>query len=520
MTEARWLDVTPWDLQHPAPDPAVPPVPSAGPRTLVFCTSYAASDEVWELRYRRWVRAVRCNGLHVDQLLIVDDGSPVLPDWPDLTLVREGEPEPAEAALLLFHFRERLGRQGPTEYPGWYRSFCFAAGYAVRRGFQRIVHIESDAFIISARMAEFVNGVGDGWLGFSMLRSDMPESAIQIIAGDAVARFAAFAQTPYAEYSGRAIEMHLPYSRVVEHFVGARYGQYISYIPRNADFSVQVYPPAWRTPQYFWWMEGGAAAPPVDAAATIQKYARSATPGAPLPGAIFRHAVSQICTAIDARAFLQIGDGLGDVTDEVLADVIWLDAKRGQKTEPPAVRLRTFLFNAHADRFFGQHRLGDVIGGQLDVALFGGRQLVEQWLRNFIAVEAACRPTSCVILPDCLPLNPRMAERSFRVDESEPAWMRGFWTGDVWKLLPILHRYRPDLRIFTLDCSPCGLVCCSNLDPQSGKLAQVAAQALDEMEAVDLAGYGLERLWTLFPMLDSRRLLADRQAIADLFGQF
>ena len=48
-------------------------------RTLAFCTSYAESKSAWTERWGRWMRAMTCSGLQFDQLLIVDDGSPVLP---------------------------------------------------------------------------------------------------------------------------------------------------------------------------------------------------------------------------------------------------------------------------------------------------------------------------------------------------------------------------------------------------------------------------------------------------------
>ncbi len=35
---------------------------------------------------------------------------------------------------------------------------------------------------------------------------------------------------------------------------------------------------------------------------------------------------------------------------------------------------------------------------------------------------------------------------------------RIYWTGDVWKLIPILQRYRPDLQLTLFDAPPSGLV--------------------------------------------------------------
>ena len=43
----------------------------------------------------------------------------------------------------------------------------------------------------------------------------------------------------------------------------------------------------------------------------------------------------------------------------------------------------------------------------------------------------------------------------------------GFWTGDVFKFVLILKKYRPDLEFYNSDIPPAGLAIISNLDPNS-----------------------------------------------------
>lgn len=52
-------------------------------RSLIFCTAHARSHLLWTVRYRRWLDAVLGAQLGADQILLVDDGSPVLPGWVD-----------------------------------------------------------------------------------------------------------------------------------------------------------------------------------------------------------------------------------------------------------------------------------------------------------------------------------------------------------------------------------------------------------------------------------------------------
>ena len=92
-------------------------------KTLVFCTAFAYAQDSWWYRYRRWVEALYSSGLHFHQLLLVYDGSAVLPDWPDLTLLREREGATAENTacddpLILYHFEQRLGRAEPDNFEG------------------------------------------------------------------------------------------------------------------------------------------------------------------------------------------------------------------------------------------------------------------------------------------------------------------------------------------------------------------------------------------------------------------
>src|SRR5450631_3652660 len=89
----------------------------------------------WDQRYRAWLDGIRSSELEYDQVLIIDDGSAALPDWPDTVIVRDTDPDGSEAPIVLYHFTEHLGRRSVSDFPGWVRSFFFAARYAVANGF-------------------------------------------------------------------------------------------------------------------------------------------------------------------------------------------------------------------------------------------------------------------------------------------------------------------------------------------------------------------------------------------------
>jgi hypothetical protein len=48
----------------------------------------------------------------------------------------------------------------------------------------------------------------------------------------------------------------------------------------------------------------------------------------------------------------------------------------------------------------------------------------------------------------------------------------GDWTGDVWRIEPILRRWRPDLRVALVDTEPTGVMVAYRLNPASVELAE------------------------------------------------
>ena len=147
--------------------------------------------------------------------------------------------------------------------------------------------------------------------------------------------------------------------------------------------------------------------------------------------------------------------------------------------------------------FFKNYDLRALFPKGFDVAFLDGMHRFEYLLRDFINAERFCHGRSIVFLHDCFPATFRMAERVSIVGEA--------WTGDVWRILPALKKYRPDLRIVFLDCPPTGLVACTRLDSSSKILSEKFHDIVDEFFHIDLNDFGLETLWRLFPIIDTKK---------------
>ncbi|MFH1028430.1 MAG: class I SAM-dependent methyltransferase [Pseudomonadota bacterium] len=121
------------------------------------------------------------------------------------------------------------------------------------------------------------------------------------------------------------------------------------------------------------------------------------------------------------------------------------------------------LFPLTSDDFFRQYDLREVLERDtFDLAFIDGMHLFEQALKDFINLEKYARKDSVILIHDCLPIAPIVAERER---------CTGFWTGDVWRIIPCLKAFRPDLKIMTIPAKPSGLGVVTTLDPASTALS-------------------------------------------------
>lgn len=105
-----------------------------------------------------------------------------------------------------------------------------------------------------------------------------------------------------------------------------------------------------------------------------------------------------------------------------------------------------------------------------ELAFIDGMHLFEFALRDLLHTERHMAPWGLVVIDDITPCHPVQARRRRRC---------GSWTGDVWKLLPILRAHRLDLTLLCLNTHTTGLLLIAGLDADgvSGGNAALAAAA-------------------------------------------
>lgn len=491
---------------------------------MLFCTAWSpdsiGESKHWNTRYRRWIEAVKASQVVYDKVLIVDDGSVSLPGWPDVTVVNEGAEDAGSRLITLYHFNRHLGRNAITDFPGWARSFQFAAQYAERYGFNKVIHIESDAFLISERVQSYINQFDNGWLAFWCPRWQRPESGIQVIAGEQMATYINLAKQDINILAKSIVEESLPFTHVERSYVGDRYGEYESSIPKNADYSAQTFPGVWTSHKdYFWWMDGVIEEVTGSFQKAAVKYSTTPRKAAVHSGISYLTFFETVFKVLRPRTYFEIGGKAGDSLAKFPCDSICVDPNLQLNAGVIGCRTRTFLFQMESDEFFKKEGIRKFFPHGADIGFLDGLHLFEFLLRDLANFERSSHVKSIAILHDCLPTNERMAERKFRPGGlDELAHERDFWTGDVWKVLPAIKKYRPDLRVFFLDCAPTGLVIVTNLDSGGESFLDNYQKIVGDFMSMQLADYTFERLWNLFPTLSSAELIKHDGDLGAVFG--
>jgi len=137
----------------------------------------------------------------------------------------------------------------------------------------------------------------------------------------------------------------------------------------------------------------------------------------------------------------------------------------------------TTVYAEKSDDFFANRDVRGLLAGlPIALAFIDGMHLFEYALRDFMNIERHCTPRSTILLDDCLPADRRSAGRDRKTN---------FWTGDVWRVVPALKKYRPDLRIQTVAAAPTGLCIVRGLDPASRVIPENYDAIVKEYLALD-----------------------------------
>jgi Methyltransferase domain len=200
--------------------------------------------------------------------------------------------------------------------------------------------------------------------------------------------------------------------------------------------------------------------------------------GLEFPGEDYFRVLARIHEHLKPATYLEIGVDQGLSFEIISPETLALGVDPNPRLlKPLAPRQRVFAKTS--DDFFEQCDVDSELEGKtLDLAFIDGMHQMEFALRDFINVEKYCSADSIILIHDVYPIDATSAAR-------ERASL--FWSGDIWRLILILKKYRPDLMVNVIATRPTGLAIVQNLDPQSGVLAERQREIIDEFLALDIS---------------------------------
>lgn len=195
-----------------------------------------------------------------------------------------------------------------------------------------------------------------------------------------------------------------------------------------------------------------------------------------LPGPDYRVVLALIHDIVRPKTYVEVGvaDGESLCLVRPRTQVLAIDPDP-QLAKPLGANQR--IYRMTSDAFFERHDVREELGGKtVDLAFIDGMHRFEYALRDFMNLEHCSASTSTILVHDCYPLDAETAERE-RVTQ--------FWSGDVWRLILALKKYRPDLAVNVIATPPTGLGVIRNLDPGSRIIRDNLDRICDEFLSIE-----------------------------------
>ncbi len=189
-------------------------------KTLLFAPCYLDGDDrlVRNLKWLSYYRDLK-GTLKYDDIYMVDNASSpenlkkLEPHWvPDLHIHKRH-----------IHF----ARWQEHAYAYWYVAFRNALEFAIENNYDKIIHVDTDVYLLTPKICDYVNNSNTGWISFWSEIHKYPDSTFQIINKDQFQNALQFYKEDFLEfYPYDLAETRIPFTKVERQFVGDRYGDF------------------------------------------------------------------------------------------------------------------------------------------------------------------------------------------------------------------------------------------------------------------------------------------------------
>lgn len=228
-------------------------------------------------------------------------------------------------------------------------------------------------------------------------------------------------------------------------------------------------------------------------------------------GQMYTRFIKNFHEVMKPKTYLEIGTQSGGTLALAACASIAVDPKFQINVNVAKGKPTCFLYQKTSDDFFRDHDPAAIFGAAVDFTFLDGLHRFEFLLRDFMNAERCAHRQSIIMMHDCAPPGFYMTTR----DMDDPIRLQKsafgpWWTGDVFKVIPVLRRYRPDLKINILDCVPTGIVMITGLDPSSTVLRNAYDDIIGATSTeLDRAEY--EAYWSDLHVEDSQAYMTREQ---------
>ncbi len=184
---------------------------------------------------------------------------------------------------------------------------------------------------------------------------------------------------------------------------------------------------------------------------------------AKMPGESYRDIIRRFHAWLAPRSYVEIGVAQGKTLALAQPPCVAVGIDPRPNLHSP-LDTTTKIVSLESDVYFAKRDLRtDLETDCVDLAFIDGLHEFRQVLRDFINVEHFAAKHTVVLVHDCIPLDALTAS---------PERRSKFWTGDAWKLIAALGKWRPDLDIQSVATPPSGLGVICRLDPDNRVLGE------------------------------------------------
>lgn len=222
--------------------------------SFLFATGYISNESKIE-RYIKWIQYYNENKSKIgaDELVIFDDCSNI-ELVQQLQKVIQGNniefniidydklPDELCKGVNWIRFDSHLGRPSVHITAGWHRSFSYAGVIAKHYGYDKIVHVESDTYILTDRLFNFIHDSKNEWSVLFNKDYNFPDTCIQIIHRDHFKYLEQLYELGEkfwfkAETNKTFIaEFVFKFTNIVRYFNGSWHGGNIEDAPKDVDY--------------------------------------------------------------------------------------------------------------------------------------------------------------------------------------------------------------------------------------------------------------------------------------------